>query len=518
MSSTPSRPGWRRAGFSVLVLLLVALGLYHETVGYLTSLWNQLEIGEYAHGYLVLAISLFLILRNRQALSALTPCPHYWALVAILAASLLWMLAALVDVQMLQTFSLLLLVLAIVWTVLGNRVTGRLLLPILFIGFAIPIWFPLSPMLQELSADVVFRGIRALGIPAFRRGNDIMLPAGMLSVTEACSGLRYLLPALALGTLYGYLYYVTVRARLLVVLIAALAAVLINIVRVFVVVYLGYATDMQHPWVTDHLVLGWYLFGGMVVLLLVLDIRLHRRRPPADLVGAAMRSQQLSTQCEKGWLPHAVVLVTGAVLVSVGPAVVYWVDGGPPLDNAHLEFALPVGAGGWTGPVVSTNDWMPEYRGAIARKQAYQKAGERVDLYIGYYPEQRQDKEMIGYLNRISNEDVWHSGNSRGRARSVGDLTVLEQLLEKADGAQRLVWYWYRVAGWHTTNNYHAKALQVLGLLTGKPDASVVAVAIAPNDDTDHARKVLGEFVSSMQTPLAKLIVHNQQARPPDHN
>lgn len=510
MSTEPSQHGWRVAGFSVVLLLLVTLGMYRETAGYLISLWNQLEIGEYAHGYLVLAISGYLILRNRQALSNMTPCPQYWALVAVMAASLLWMLAVLVGVLMLQTVALLLLLLAVVWTVLGNRVTWMLMLPILFIGFAIPIWFPLSPPLQELSADVVFRFIRVLGVPAFRQGNDIMLPSGMLSVTEACSGLRYLLPALALGTLYGYLNYVTFRARLLVMLIAALAAVFINIVRVFVVVYLGYATDMQHSFVNDHLVLGWYLFGGMLVILLVLDARLHRHRPPADPAGAAIGNNTLSTSCENSRLQHVAIVIAGTVLLSVGPVVAYWVDHRPPVKNARTELELPAGTGGWMGPVASVDDWMPEYRGAITRKQAYQKGGERVDLYMGYYPVQRQGEELIGYLNRISNEDVWHTRNQRGRLQQAGDLKVLEQILEKGDGAQRLVWYWYRVAGWHTTNKYQAKALQVLGLVTGKPDASVVAVAIATGDDADHARKVLGDFVAAMKKPLTKLIEHDQ--------
>ncbi|MGB5442887.1 MAG: archaeosortase/exosortase family protein, partial [Gammaproteobacteria bacterium] len=155
MNTASSQYTWRLAGPAVAVLLLLTFSVYHETLLYLTGLWNQLDIGEYAHGYLVLAISVYLVLRQRRVLAALRPCPNAWALPAVLAASLLWMLAALVDVQVLQTIGLLLLVLAIVWTVLGNRVTRALLFPILFIGFAIPVWFPLSPLLQDLTADAV---------------------------------------------------------------------------------------------------------------------------------------------------------------------------------------------------------------------------------------------------------------------------------------------------------------------------------------------------------------------------
>lgn len=492
--------------------------MYHEMVLYLVGLWSQLKVGDYGHGYMVLAISGYLILRNRRVLAALSPRPYHPGLLAVLAASLIWMLAALVDVQLLQVIGLFLLVLAVVWTVLGSQVTRELLLPILFIGFAIPIWFPLESFLQNLSADVVFRAIRVLGIPALRQDNEIVLPAGMLSITAACSGLRYLLPALVLGTLYGYLNYVSLRARLLVVLVAAGAAVLVNLVRVFIIVYLGYATDMQHPFVEDHLTLGWYLFGGMVVILLVVDARLHGHHQPAITACVGDNNKMLVTSCENARLQYIAIVVSGAVLVSVGPVVVYWVNHQPHLEKGRVALELPSGVGAWAGPIATDDDWMPEYHGAITRKQAYQRNGERVYLYIGYYLAEVQGEELINDLNRISNEDVWHPRNPEGRLRQVGDLPVLEQVLVKGRSAQRLVWYWYHVAGQYTTNKYQAKALKLLGLVTGKSQASVIAVAIDLGDDTGHARKVLGEFVSMMKAPLAKLADHSQPEWSPDHD
>ena len=121
------------------------------------------------------------------------------------------------------------------------------------------------------------------------------------------------------------------------------------------------------------------------------------------------------------------------------------------------------------GPVESDGDWMPEYQGAITRKQAYQKGGESLDLYIGYYPVQKQGEELINGLNRISNPEVWHSRNPKGRVWQVDDRVVLEQLLERGDGVKRLVWSWYRVAGRETVNPYHAKVFKIWGLVKGNP-------------------------------------------------
>ena len=253
---TEQRHAWRIAAISITVLLLLTLILYQQTVLYLTGLWNQYKTGNYAHGYLVLAISVYLIVMNRKKLATLIPRSSYHALPAVFAASLLWLAAELVDVNVVQAVALLLLLLAVVWAVFGNQVTSILVFPILFLGFAVPIWFPLSPLLQDLAADVVYWAIRLVGVPASRQENLILLPAGTFSVEESCSGLRYLLAALTLGTLYAYLYYKTVHARVIVVLVSAGAAILANIIRVFIVVYAGYATEMQHHYVHDHEMLG----------------------------------------------------------------------------------------------------------------------------------------------------------------------------------------------------------------------------------------------------------------------
>ena len=72
MSIEKSPYCWRIAGFSVSVLLLLLLVMYHETVLYLVGLWSQLKVGDYGHGYMVLAISGYLILRNLRV------CWRYW--------------------------------------------------------------------------------------------------------------------------------------------------------------------------------------------------------------------------------------------------------------------------------------------------------------------------------------------------------------------------------------------------------------------------------------------------------
>ena len=89
-------------------MLLLMVYLYQDTVLYLVGVWNQLETGEYAHGYLVLAISAFLVVSDRKKLTAVQAMPNFWGLVAIAACSLLWMLGAISDVMLIQAVFLVL--------------------------------------------------------------------------------------------------------------------------------------------------------------------------------------------------------------------------------------------------------------------------------------------------------------------------------------------------------------------------------------------------------------------------
>jgi len=514
-SNMPQGETWRIAAVALAALLLLTFVLYQQTILYLTGKWNQMEIGEYGHGYLVLLISVYLIFYNRRRLLALAPCPEYRAILAVLSASMFWLLAALVDIEILQAVGLLLLLLSMVWLMLGTRVLRVLAFPVLFISFAIPAWFPLSPVLQELTADVVFWVIRGLEIPALRIENMIVLPAGKLSIEEACSGLKYFLAAMTLATLYAYLNYESLRSRLAVVLISAAAAVLLNILRVFIVVYLAYTTDMQHPLIADHLSLGWYLFAGLIVVLLVIDTQLQKFRQPQiqrhqlqqhrsnNLQQVAKTTQTL---CNKGKSQFVVFALGAALFVSAGPVTVYWLDDQTQPDSYVAQPALISIAGEWSAMNADEDDWTPQYRGAIARKITFNnKIGQQIYFYMGLYPTQKQGEELINDLNRISDNKIWYSGYQRATLYNVGGRQVLEQLLEKKDGRQRLVWYWYHVAGQNTVNKYQAKALQVLGLMKGMRQASVFAIAARLDGDPEYTREILVQFIEQMSSSIEKV-------------
>ena len=59
-------------------------------------------------------------------------------------------------------------------------------------------------------------------------------------------------------------------------------------------------------------------------------------------------------------------------------------------------------------------------------------------------------------------------------------------------------------------NKYHAKALQVLGLVNGKRQASVVAIAARLDGEPEYTRELLGRFAAEMGPSLIRVIDDNK--------
>lgn len=503
--STSSINAWRTAIVSSALLFSLTFLLYQETLSYLIGIWNQLEMGDYAHGYLVLLISVYMIYDRRSQLKRLVPNTNYTAVILLIPAGLLWLAAAIVNVEVVQSVALLMLIMAIVWASFGSQLGRVLALPILYIIFALPVWFPLSPVLQNLTADAVFWLIRVIEIPALREENMIILSSGRLSIEEACSGLRYLLAALTLGTLYAYLNYQSLRSRVIIVLISASAAVLANIVRVFIIVYLAYETDMQHPLVADHLTFGWYIFSGLIFLLLVIDVLVHRMIVQPKVINETEKGTLtvLSQVSASKNIVGSIFFVTFvAILISIGPMMVMWSNSQSSSENISYNNLLSQVDDNWKVMDIA-DDWTPVYHGADTFKVTYQGSEhKKVHLFLGVYAAQRQGHELVNDLNSISDGKIWRLSHQRVKLHEIEGQKVLEQLLEKADGTKRLVWYWYRVAGQNTVNKYVAKALQLKGALTGVKRASIVAITTKVESDAESARKRMNQFIVERQLSI----------------
>ncbi|WP_296900236.1 exosortase A [Thiohalocapsa sp.] len=252
-----------------VLVLLVAVSLvtvsFHHTAWSIVSIWERSET--YAHGYLIIPISLWLVWEKRTGLSQLAPQPTPWPLLLFMPLGFGWLLGNLVDTLVVQQFAYVGLLVVSIWAVLGHRVTRYLLFPILFLFFGVPVGEGLVYPMMNFTADFTVGMLKLTGIPVYREGTFFTIPSGQWSVVEACSGMRYLIASVTLGVLFAYLTYTLWWKRLLFVVFSIFVPIIANGFRAYMIVMIGHLSDMKLAVGVDHLIYGWVFFGIIITIM-----------------------------------------------------------------------------------------------------------------------------------------------------------------------------------------------------------------------------------------------------------
>ena len=171
----------------------------------MVSIWERSDT--YAHGFLIIPISLWLVWERRQGLKQLRPVPTLLPLLLFVPLGLGWLLADLVDVLVVQQLAFVGMLEVAIWAALGHQVARYLAFPILFLFFGVPMGEGLVYPMMNFTADFTVGMLELTGIPVYREGTFFTIPTGHWSVVEACSGVRYLIASVTLGVLFAYLSY-----------------------------------------------------------------------------------------------------------------------------------------------------------------------------------------------------------------------------------------------------------------------------------------------------------------------
>jgi exosortase A len=125
----------------------------------------------------------------------------------------------------------------------------------------------LIPPLMDFTADFTVGMVQLTGIPVYREGTFFQLPTGNWSVIEACSGVRYLIASITLGTLYAYLTYTSYLKRTLFIIASIIVPIIANGLRAYMIVMIAHLSDMKLALGVDHLIYGWVWFGIVIFIM-----------------------------------------------------------------------------------------------------------------------------------------------------------------------------------------------------------------------------------------------------------
>ena len=125
----------------------------------------------------------------------------------------------------------------------------------------------LSSRLQLWSSALGIGCLQLVGVMAYREGNVIDLGPIQLQVVEACSGVRYLFPLIALTLLCAYLYRESLWKRILLVLSSIPISILLNGFRIGAIGLLVEAYGGSAAEGFSHFFEGWVFFVASLGLL-----------------------------------------------------------------------------------------------------------------------------------------------------------------------------------------------------------------------------------------------------------
>lgn len=489
MSRVERYSSWQVAlavgGFGTFVILL----WFWPTVMSIEAIWRR--SGNFTHGYAIVPIVGYMLWTLKDDIVKFQPSPGWSGLVITLFAAVLWSIAKLVDVLVVEQLALVLMIQALWLAVLGWRLTVFILVPLLYLFFAVPFGQGLEPYLQDYTAWFSVQALKLSGIPVLWEGLFITIPTGAFEVAEACSGMRYLVASLALGVLYAFLNFYSWRYRLSFIALSIIVPIVANGVRAYLIIILAHLSNNRLAVGVDHLIYGWLFFGLVMYLLFLFGNKLRRRE------GSVPEVRSIVPLNRAAGVTGIVGCGVLAVAFSLSVKPLYASVFSTKFTVAASGLELPQSIGRWQRLSTPARDWNPKYVGADALEQgSYQRAGGSVDYAVYFYANQQQGAELGSTTNYSYDPNRWRVRSTYTQFDIASSMVFVEQRLHSQSGAERLVWRVYWVSGKYSNQIVFVKLREAWMQLTGGYQGSAVLLisALVTDGSVDNAREVLRDF------------------------
>ena len=494
---------WRPALLALMLALASILFLYRDTAVAMVGIWARSET--FTHAFIVPPITLWLIWRRRQELALLAPKPAWPMLFPVAAVAFVWLLGDLVAVNAITQLALTALLVLAVPTLLGLTVARAIAFPLLFMFFAVPIGEFMMPKLMDWTANFTIIALRLSGIPVYREGLQFVIPSGSWSVVEACSGVRYLIASVTVGTLFAHLNYQSTKRRVLFVIVSILVPIVANWLRAYMIVMLGHLSGNKLAVGVDHLIYGWVFFGVVIMLMFVIGSRWAEPEPQLSLGArdATSPARSVDASSAKLWIAAACLVA----IVALPTAAEWAMQRNASTGRAELVAPAVLGAG-WQASDAGAVGFKPAFKDPSAEVNGtYSHAGRTVGLYLGYYRDQDYNHKLVSSMNVIvaSNDPAWSRVDSGVRPVTFGQQHATVRTVElrrlPLDGPDQrgrlVVWQIYWIDGTLTASDYLAKVYSAVYRLMGRRDESAVIILYAAKDPVVSADATLQSFLST---------------------
>ena len=489
----------RAAVLGVGLCVAVVLAIFWPTT--LSTFETWWRSATYQHCFFVIPIFMWLVWGQRDRLAA-TPAAPYWpGLLLASGCGLIWLTGVLAVTNAISQLALVGMTVVAVLTVFGLAWAKVLWFPLLFLFFAVPFGDALVPSMTNWTADFTVLALRATGVPIFREGNQFVIPSGSWSVVEACSGIKFLIASLMVGTLYAWLMYRSLARRVAFMLASIAVPFAANWLRAYLTVLIAHLTNNRWMLGIDHLLFGWILFAAALLALFWFGMRWREddQGKPETMVAAHADRGRLA-------LGALVALLALGIWPPIAEALLQ-----PVGDPGTPQIAAPLPTAGWAASAEPIADWSPHLTGAAATATfTYQKGLKRVGLFVAAFRHQHESAKLATTINQfVAVKGPWMQTSSR--MAEVPPLSATPSMVRAATlrgrlSTERLVaWQWYWVGDSANASDLVSKLELARARLLRRPDTGLWVTVFTPlgegNDDF-AGDEALADFLRSMDPSL----------------
>jgi len=507
---------WHFVLFAVLAALVYLT--FDQGLEQMVADWNS---EEYSHAYILPLVALFLVWQRTGKLRQMPFAGSWWGVLLVGFGLFTFVVGELGTIYTVIQYGFLIAVGGMLLSFLGWRAFLVILPAYALVLFMVPLpdflYNNLSAKLQLISSQLGVWIIRLFGISVYVAGNVIDLGNYQLQVVDACSGLRYLFPLMALGFIAAVIFKGALWKKILLVFSTIPITIVMNSFRIGVIGVLVeyWGIEMAEGFLHDFE--GWIIFmacGAILFLEMWLLSRVGQDRLPlteAFSIEAPASVPARAKRCYRhmptSFLAASLVLVSGAALASLLPNRVEIV----PERQEFLFF--PSNLGGWTGHKIRMDQ---KYLDALKLDDYLlvdfkNPVEDSIDLYVAYYASQRKGASVHSPKTCLPGGGWQLKEFSQRKVHGVtiagNPLRVNRSIIQMGDERQ-LVYYWFQQRGRLMTNEYVVKWFLFWDAITkNRTDGALVRLTtpLAPGEAPDHGDQRLvsfAQYLSSSFTPF----------------
>jgi exosortase D (VPLPA-CTERM-specific) len=248
--------------------LLAGLMALSFMVGFISAIKNlniQWDNGDNSYCYLIIPLFIYLCWEKKDNFRFDEYEWNPWGGFPVLLSIMLIFFGELGSVEALIHIGMVGCIISVMYIIYGSRLL-HLWFPLLILAFIIPlppfvnriVTFHLKLAASSMSVSM----LRIFGVSVLQDGNIIDLGFTQLQVVDACSGLRYLMPLILMGLLFGYFYCRRWWQNALLLIAVIPLSIVVNAIRIFF-------TGMLHVWGYPELAEDFFHdFSGWIVFIL----------------------------------------------------------------------------------------------------------------------------------------------------------------------------------------------------------------------------------------------------------